>query len=71
MVSGRGVCLRTTDYERLSEPEPPVTMMLSNFSGGNPDITLANYVFEQFSTNTCQGYRLVGPKKKLLVSDWW
>ena len=24
-------------YARRAEPEPPVTMMLSHFSGGNPD----------------------------------
>ena len=32
----RGVYLRTPDYARRAEPEPPVTMMLSHFSGGHP-----------------------------------
>ena len=30
------MCLRTPVYARRAEPEPPVTMMLSHFSGGNP-----------------------------------
>ena len=33
----RGVCFRTPDYVRHAELEPPVTMMLSHFSGGNPE----------------------------------
>ena len=37
-------------YARRAEPEPPVTMMLSHFSGGNPEyIHVVCYLSKDFS----------------------
>ena len=48
-----GVCLLTPDYAHRAEPEPPVTMMLSHFSGGDPVyliVLLANELCLKYTT---------------------